>query len=149
MADIIIKKTMHMHFAHRNNSFHEKHQCKRIHGHTSNIAAYIKTQWNPVTGISTDFSILKNALKAIADQFEHCWVIWENDPIAKHLQTLDISKTGDFLADFGASLCTVEWIPSAENFCIHFYEQLQNTGLNVVRVEFQETPTNTAIYEGK
>lgn len=116
-------------------------KCSNIHGHRWTIVAKIKKDAlitsGPSKGMILDFSDFKKALRSLADDFDHAFLIEEN--------TL---KPSTFLAleEEGFRLIILPFRPTAEHMADYFYHRLQEAHLPMDEVAVYETPDNCAIY---
>lgn len=88
-------------------------------------------------GMCVDFSMLKDELKEVADQYDHSFLIEKG--------TLK-ERTLEVLKEEGFSWVELEFRPTAENFAKHFYDLFSQKGYDVARVQVYETPNNCATY---
>lgn len=65
-------------------------KCSRLHGHTWTVIACVKVGKKGALGISLDFSLLKEELKKIVDEFDHKVLLSEEDPLLYHLNLQDV-----------------------------------------------------------
>ena len=89
-------------------------------------------------GMLVDFGELKEALKVMCDNLDHC-LIYEKDSLRP--ATIEAFREEQFRT------VEVDFRPTAENFARHFYEELRQKGFAVHRVEVYETVKNCAAYE--
>lgn len=117
-------------------------KCRHIHGHRWRVIVEVQTEKlqkeGQCKGMVVDFSHLKQELKELANQFDHCFII-EQGTMRK--QTLEC------LSEDGFRIVSVFFRPTAENFAEFFFETLEKKGFGVKRVSVYETPNNCAIYE--
>jgi len=112
-------------------------KCSNLHGHryrlTVNVAGPVKTDNSPEHGMVIDFSRIKTALMVIHDQWDHRFLVGDDDPIAHDLRALP----GTIVLPFQ---------PTAENLAAEAARQLSDllAPLHVVSVEIQETTSCTA-----
>lgn len=85
-----------------------------------------------------DFGEVKQAVRALADSFDHALIYEKN--------SLKPGTEAALLAE-NFRLIPVDFRPTAENFARSFYEKLSEKGLPVYRVTVYETPDNCAVYE--
>ncbi|MBO4866807.1 MAG: 6-carboxytetrahydropterin synthase QueD [Ruminococcus sp.] len=119
-------------------------KCANIHGHSWKIEAEIYgselQQAGEKRGMLIDFGDLKNAVRGLADSFDHT-LIYEKGSLK--------AATLAALAEEGFSLTEVDFRPTAENLAKHFYDMLAAQGFAVSRITVYETPENCAYYEGE
>lgn len=117
-------------------------KCRNIHGHRWKVIVEINreklNEKGPKRGMVIDFTDLKDALKNLCDEFDHC-LICERDSLKK--------KTMEALQDEGFRIIEVPFVPTAENFAKYFYDRMKEEKFPVHRVEVYETPNNFAAYE--
>jgi len=83
-----LKAQDHFDAAHRLLKYEGK--CSRLHGHTWTVIACVKVGKKGVLGISLDFSLLKEELKKVVDEFDHKVLLSEEDPLLYHLNLQDV-----------------------------------------------------------
>ena len=116
-------------------------KCENLHGHRWRVVAYLRT---PVLGdagterdMVCDFGVFKRALRALAEEFDHTFLVEEG--------TLRQS-TMDALASEGFTLKVLPFRTTAENLARHFCDRLCAQGLPCAQVDVYETPLNCATY---
>lgn len=112
-------------------------KCKNIHGHRWRVVIEIAGD-SLDDGMVVDFTDIKAALKALADNLDHSLVI-EKDTLKP--------QTFECLSDEGFRIITIDFRPTAENFAKYFYDEIKNKGYNIRAAEVYETPNNCARYE--
>lgn len=116
-------------------------KCANIHGHRWTVE--IETGRDNLDndgntrGMIVDFSVLKNDLRQITDNMDHCLIIEKG--------TLK-EKTMEALQDEKFKILEVMFRPTAENFARYFYDKMKEKGYDVVRATVYETPNNCATY---
>ncbi len=116
-------------------------KCANIHGHRWNVE--IETGRDTLNndgntrGMIVDFSVLKNDLRQITDNMDHCLIIEKG--------TLK-EKTMEALQDEKFKILEVPFRPTAENFARFFYDNMREKGYDVVKATVYETPNNCATY---
>lgn len=116
-------------------------KCANIHGHRWTVE--IETGRDNLDndgntrGMIVDFSVLKNDLRQITDNMDHCLIIEKG--------TLK-EKTMEVLQDEKFKILEVMFRPTAENFARYFYDKMKEKGYDVVRATVYETPNNCATY---
>lgn len=117
-------------------------KCSQLHGHRWTIEAEVYSETlqteGPTRGMVVDFKMVKNALKRIADHYDHAF-IYETGTISACLQ--------DEMMAHGFQLVAVDFVPTAECFAKNIYDTLTLEGLNVNSTTVFETPTNKATYK--
>ena len=118
-------------------------KCANIHGHHWVVEVKIcgdKLQESGTKrGMLVDFSDFKQAVKELADGFDHA-LIYEKGTLKPATLTA--------LNDEGFLLIETEFRPTAENFARHIYNDLCKKGLPVFSVSVYESPENCAEYGG-
>lgn len=117
-------------------------KCANLHGHRWVIEAEAGAEQLQAAGekrgMVIDFGDLKQAVRALADAYDHA-LIYEAGSLKE--TTLDALRGEQF------RLIEVPYRPTAENFAHAFYDALLAKGLPVLRVTVYETPENCAAYE--
>ncbi len=117
-------------------------KCGNLHGHRWRVIVEIsgnKLNGSGQTeGMLIDFIELKNVLKDICDNLDHC-LIYESGSL--HPETVIALKAENF------RLMEVPFRPTAENFAKYFYQEIADHNYHPHRVEVYETPENCAAYE--
>lgn len=117
-------------------SRHES-KCKHLHGHryrlTVSVSGPIKQDDSPENGMVIDFGRVKEALMVIHDQYDHRFLIGQDDPLLSEMQHLP-----------GLVVLPVQ--PTAENLAELAFYLLSGllSPLTVEFVEVQETASCTA-----
>lgn len=116
-------------------------KCANIHGHRWSVEIEtgrdtLNTDGN-TRGMIVDFSVLKNDLRQITDDMDHCLIIEKG--------TLK-EKTMEALRDEKFKILEVPFRPTAENFARFFYDNMREKGYDVVKATVYETPNNCATY---
>jgi len=117
-------------------------KCAHLHGHNYRITFTI----TPEKGLDNigrvlDFSVIKSLLCMwLEDNWDHKFLVWENDPILKTLQQLDPE-----------GIVSTSFNPTAENMAKYLVEEIapkalkdQNCFLSLCRIE--ETRKCSASY---
>ncbi|MDR2592040.1 MAG: 6-carboxytetrahydropterin synthase QueD [Chitinispirillales bacterium] len=116
--------TTESHFSAAHSLLHYNGPCENLHGHNWLVRATVKCEKLDKSGLGIDFKTLKQKLRAILDDYDH-----------KNLSDI-FNKAGES--------------PSSECLSRHIYcrlvESLSDSEVEVVRVEVQETPGNSATY---
>jgi 6-pyruvoyltetrahydropterin/6-carboxytetrahydropterin synthase len=117
-------------------------KCRNVHGHRWRVVAEVKgeelSEEEQTRGMLFDFSELKNTLKELCEELDHC-MIYEQGSLKE--------KTIEVLKEEGFKMIEVAFRPTAENFACYFYKKFEEKGYWVHRVEVYETPNNCAVYE--
>jgi len=129
---MIIEKKYHFYAAHRNKSAGEK--CGRIHGHTYEVKCQFA--FNEMkNGITMLFSDIDKIAEPIIKQYDHTFLLWEQDPLATILEINNEPFT------------ELPFETSAENMSIWLFTEIKNAGLPIIKIELAETKTSNVIYE--
>jgi 6-pyruvoyltetrahydropterin/6-carboxytetrahydropterin synthase len=117
-------------------------KCAYLHGHNYRIHFEIQGNIDSI-GRVLDFSVIKKKLcNWLEENFDHRFLVYENDPDALKLQAIDATV---FILNFN---------PTAENIAKYLVEeiapiQLKGTGCKLIKCEVEETRKCSAIYESK
>lgn len=116
-------------------------KCSNIHGHRWNVevtvAAEELSEEGQIRGMVVDFRTLKDDLKRLADNLDHCLII-EEGSIKE--------KTKEALLEEEFRIVELPFRPTAENLAEYFYDELEDMGYQVILVKVYETPNNCAGY---
>ena len=116
-------------------------KCANIHGHRWVIKAACEENDliadGEKRGMVMDFSDLKNAVRALADSYDHA-LLYEKGTLKE--------KTIEALNEEGFHLIELPYRPTAENFAHAFYNALRMQGVKVKKVAVYETPENCAVF---
>ena len=129
-------------FAHRLLNYTGK--CNRIHGHTDNVIVTLGADQLNSQGMIVDFGAVKSMVRGFIDDFwDHSIILNNQDPLIGVLEAL---------YDGPSSYFAVPFEPTSENLAKYLFDEIDDmsfgpASIQVERVEFQETPVNTAIYE--
>lgn len=122
-------------------------KCRNLHGHNYGFEITVATKPD-LSGMEldhegrvVDFATLKELLCGwLEREWDHKMLLWDEDPIAKHLKVLGDSDAVVLLP------CN----PTAENLAAHFYmvanKLLENSAVRVVRIGIWETSKCYAEY---
>ena len=116
-------------------------KCENLHGHRWRVVVHIAQEELQREGtmrdMVLDFGVFKKQVRALADAFDHSFLVEEGS----------LSQgTLDALEGEGFTVKILPFRTTAENLAKHFFEQLQEEGLPVSCVEMYETPNNCAVY---
>lgn len=118
-------------------------KCENLHGHRWRVIAWIEVDELQTSGqekdMVVDFGDFKRALRSLAAQFDHMFIVEEGSLAPETIAALE-SET--------FKLLVVPWRTTRENFARHFFDELVEMGFPVTRVEVDETPNNCAYYCG-
>ena len=127
-------------FCYGHRVYRHESKCARLHGHAGKVRFVISANTLDDVGRILDFSEIGRRLcNWLEDNWDHKFIIFEQDPLAKELAKLDK---------------TVVWLnrnPTAENLAEYLVnivgpEQLRGTGATLVECEFFETGKCSATY---
>lgn len=136
-----IKSEVQFDMAHYLSGYEGK--CSNIHGHRYKLIAKLKSETlhteGQLRGMVDDFSNFKDALKSIADIFDHKLIIEDNEE-----GRILVNKLKEIPNDFNIHM--VNYRPTAEEMSRDIFNRLKNSGFKVYEVELFETPNNSCIY---
>lgn len=116
-------------------------KCENLHGHRWRVVVYLEQSVLHTEGtmkdMVLDFGVFKKAVRDLAKEFDHTFLIEEGTLKPQTLAALEQE---------GFSLTLLPVRTTAENLARLFYERLQEQGLPVAQVDVYETPNNCAIY---
>lgn len=146
---MLITKEIEIDCAHRVPNHQSK--CRNLHWHRYKIEVWVDDKliaedWHPAEWMVIDFSDLKLVLmEELDERFDHGAIFYKNDKYREKLE--EMINLWDQRAD---KLHFVDFIPTAENLCKHWYEliewPLQNRWVKIKHLKVYETPTSSAIY---
>jgi len=117
-------------------------KCAYLHGHNYRVTFTINGELDSI-GRVLDFSVIKEKLCYwLEENYDHRFLVWENDPDATKLKEID------------SSVVMVPFNPTAENIAKHLVEVvaplvLEGTGTTLLRCRVEETRKCSAIYKSK
>lgn len=115
-------------------------KCSNLHGHNYRITFTITAEKLDSIGRVIDFSIIKTKLcQWLEDNFDHRFLLWNEDPIAPKLIAID------------DTVVLVPFNPTAENIAEYLTDivsptLLRLTGTRVVACKVEETRKCSATY---
>ncbi len=116
-------------------------KCENLHGHRWKVTVRIAAEKLGASGTQKDmvcdFAEFKRVVRQEIAKFDHMFLVEEGT-----LKGITIAA----LQDEGFTLKILPFRTTAENLARHFFEVLEQQGLNVAEVECAETPNNRAIY---
>lgn len=116
-------------------------KCENLHGHRWRVTVYIGADELQTEGtmkdMVVDFGVFKRAVRALADELDHTFLVEEGSLAPATLAALE----GE-----GFSLTILPFRTTAENLATYFCDRLRDGGLPVTQVDMYETPNNCAIY---
>ncbi|SHJ99713.1 6-carboxytetrahydropterin synthase QueD [Tepidibacter formicigenes] len=117
-------------------------KCSNIHGHRWRVIIEVQSEnlidGGQLDGMVIDFGDLKKDVRALADSYDHAFIIQKG---TMRKETLEC------IIEDGFKIVEVEFRPTAENFAAFFFKTMEEKGYNVKRATVYETPTNSATYE--
>lgn len=135
MLEISITKDFHFYAAHRNQEINGK--CSNIHGHRYGMKVTVKEEM--IGSISILFGDLEEKILPLIRELDHALLLDVNDPAGMNLK-----KSGAC-----EQLYLMDKPTSAENLAMNIFTWIQGTGLNIIKLELQETDTSTVTIENK
>ncbi len=119
-------------------------KCKNLHGHRWNVLVSAEGKAlqtsGPKRGMLLDFGDLKAAVRALAEEFDHAFLVEDG---SLKPETLKALTAEDF------KIVTLQFPTTAENLSRYFYDRLKEKGYPVHAVTVYETPNNAATYDGE
>lgn len=131
--EMVITKRFKFYAAHRNEEIGGK--CGSIHGHRYGIAVTVAEPRNG--SITILFADIDSLIDPIIAELDHSLLMHENDPARESLQ----------ISGACCRMYLVPFVTSAENMAEHLLDRIRATGLNVTRLELQETDSSTVVIE--
>ena len=107
-------------------------KCRHLHGHNYRVHFTCEAELDGI-GRVIDFSVIKSKLCMwLEDNWDHRFILWDQDPMADKLCSLD------------DSVVLVPFNPTAENMAGHLVhhvgpQQLKGTSVVLVRCTVEET----------
>lgn len=126
--------------AHRYHDFSYGHRvcnheskCAHLHGHNGRVTFYCEADILDDVGRVIDFSEIKRLSNWLEDNWDHKFLIFEEDPLAQSLKALDPN-----------GVVEVAFNPTSENCATYLLEVvgpllMSGTGVELKKVEFMET----------
>jgi 6-pyruvoyltetrahydropterin/6-carboxytetrahydropterin synthase len=111
--------------------------CKHPHGHNAVVEIEIQAESLDRRNMVTDFSDIKNVMKAWIDrELDHKMILRADDPLTRTLQ------------EMGEPIFVVDSNPTVERIARLLFDVSREQGLPVTRITVWETPTSWATYTG-
>ena len=111
--------------------------CKHPHGHNAVVEIEIQAETLDRRNMVTDFSDIKQVMKAWIDrELDHKMILRADDPLTRVLQ------------DMGEPIFVVDSNPTVERIARLLFDVSREQGLPVTRITVWETPTSWATYTG-
>ena len=137
----ILKNEIQFDTAHYLSGYEGK--CSNIHGHRYRLVVELSSDTLQASGqcrgMVADFSDVKKAMHAIAEQYDHKLLIEDNEDGRAVAEVLS-NVPNQF------AIVMVPYRPTAEEMSRDIYYQMKNAGYPVYSVELYETPTNSCKY---
>jgi 6-pyruvoyltetrahydropterin/6-carboxytetrahydropterin synthase len=132
---MIITKRYYFYAGHRNKNAGEK--CGRLHGHTYDVTCHFKFDViDKKSGVTFLFSDIDKLVEPLIKYYDHFFLLYEKD------------KMCEVFEKYNESYRKLPFETSAENMAKHLYDTIkEQTGLNIVKIEFQETKSSIVTYE--
>lgn len=133
---MIITKKYYFYAGHRNKNAGEK--CSRLHGHTYDVTCHFKFDViDEKSGVTFLFSDIDKLVEPLIKFYDHFFLLYEKDEMCKVFDK------------HNEPYRKLPFETSAENMAKHLYDTIKKqTGLNIVKIEFQETKSSIVTYEG-
>jgi 6-pyruvoyltetrahydropterin/6-carboxytetrahydropterin synthase len=133
---MIITKKYYFYAGHRNKNAGEK--CGRLHGHTYDVTCHFKFDViDEKSGVTFLFSDIDKLVEPLIKYYDHFFLLYEKDEMCKVFD------------EYNEPYRKLPFETSAENMAKHLYDTIkEQTGLNIVKIEFQETKSSIVTYEG-
>jgi 6-pyruvoyltetrahydropterin/6-carboxytetrahydropterin synthase len=116
-----IFKEFQIEAAHKLPNVAEDHKCRRLHGHSYNIAIHVEGVPGDESGWVMDFADINTAFQPVFDQLDHHYL--------NEIKGLDN--------------------PTSENLAIWIWGRLKPSLPELVSIHIRETCTSGCIYEGE
>jgi 6-pyruvoyltetrahydropterin/6-carboxytetrahydropterin synthase len=116
-----------------------ENKCANLHGHNYRFHFTVEGEQDNL-GRVMDFSVIKSTLcQWLEDEWDHRFLLWENDPLASTLPDID------------PSVILVSFNPTAENMAEYIVEIiapkiLKNTGTTLTELTIDETRKCSVTY---
>lgn len=121
--------------------YQHESKCAHLHGHNYRVHFSVESPELDKIGRVMDFSVIKSHLCMwLEDEWDHKFLVWENDPWSKILKETD--PEGVVIVPFN---------PTAENMAQYLVEvvgprRLAGTGVTLTHVEIEETRKCSCAY---
>ena len=134
-----LKTEAHFDSAHFLTDYYGK--CENLHGHQWRVVVYLQQEELQDEGtmkdMVVDFGVFKKAVRALADEFDHMFLVEEGSLKPETIACLEAE---------GFTLKMLPFRTTSENLARHFAERLIEQGMPVSQVDCYETPMNCATY---
>ncbi len=116
-------------------------KCENLHGHRWRMEVTLGQPELQTEGtmrdMVLDFGAFKKAVRALAEELDHTFLIEEGSLKPETLACLEAE---------GFSLTILPFRTTSENLAKYAFDRLTAQGLPVIEVEVDETPNNRAFY---
>lgn len=116
-------------------------KCENLHGHRWRMEVTLGQPELQTEGtmrdMVLDFGVFKKAVRALAEELDHTFLIEEGSLKPETLACLEAE---------GFSLTILPFRTTSENLAKYAFDRLTAQGLPVIEVEVDETPNNRAFY---
>ena len=116
-------------------------KCENLHGHRWRVEVTLAQDELQSEGtmrdMVLDFGVFKSAVRAIAGELDHTFLVEEGSLTPGTLAALESE---------GFSITVLPFRTTAENLARYIFDRLADQGLPVIEVEVDETPNNRAFY---
>lgn len=129
-----VRATRYHDFSTGHRVFGHESKCAHLHGHNYRIHFTVEAEQLDTIGRVLDFSVIASTLcQWLEDTWDHKFLVWENDPFAATLKSLDPS--GTVITHFN---------PTAENMGLYLLntvgpDVLRGTNCKLVDIRIEET----------
>ncbi len=134
-----LKTEAHFDSAHFLTDYYGK--CENLHGHQWRVVVYLQQdelqEEGTMKDMVVDFGVFKKAVRALADEFDHMFLVEEGSLKPETIACLEAE---------GFTLKMLPFRTTSENLARHFAERLIAEGMPVSQVDCYETPMNCATY---
>jgi len=126
---ITVTKKFHFYAAHRNLEIGGK--CANLHGHRYGLSITVK---EPMNGsVSILFEDLQNKIQPLVEELDHSLLLDVHDPAGMALKRSMACE----------KIYAMDNPTSAENLALDLFKRVENAGLNITKLELQETDSST------
>lgn len=129
-----VTKELNFCYGHRLMDYEGK--CKHPHGHNGKVSIELALPQLDNRGMVIDFNDIKNVIHSwIDEELDHKMLLKKGDPLIKILEELD------------EPVFVMEDNPTAENIAKLIFQYVRGKEFPVVKVQFWETPSSSAVYQ--
>lgn len=133
MAFFTIAREMEFCYGHR--LLNHSGKCRFLHGHNGRVRIVVTADALNEQGMVMDFGEIRSTLeKWIDEELDHRMILVQDDPLV------------EVLREQGEKVFVLPEPPTAENLARFLYQKGEDLGLNIVAVQFWETPKCYANY---